>query len=499
MATMDCAPTPAAAWAGYAADMIAFTDADAAVHRIEEIYATSVAATRGEFDRLLSGSPPTSAAMECRYPYLGMIVGTGDIEVDPRLSYGVVFDPGIYGTTLTRPDVFARYYREQIALLIAHHKVPVHVGISERLIPLPFVFDDVESEASEAQLREMAVRFPMPDLKQIDDSIANGTFRGAGSMPKPLSLFTAERVDFALARLAHYTATAPDHFQGFVLLTNYSRYVEEFRNFALAAVSEGDEYAMFVEPGDVITPNPRLSGEEASGTQPLHLPQMPAYHLTRQDGNGITLINIGIGPSNAKTISDSLAVLRSHTWIMLGHCAGLRRTQALGDYVLSHAYLRDDHVLDADLPPWIPVPPIAEIQIALQRAVESVTGLTGAELKSRLRVGTVATTDNRNWELRYPELAERLNQTRAIAVDMESATLAANGFRFRVPYGTLLCVSDLPAHGVLKARGVANTMYRQRIGQHLRIGIEAVRLLRAQGIAQLHSRKLRSFDEPGFR
>ena len=82
---------------------------------------------------------------------------------------------------------------------------------------------------------------------------------------------------------------------------------------------------------------------------------------------------------------------------------------------------------------------------------------------------------------------------------MESATLAANGFRFRVPYGTLLCVSDLPAHGVLKTRGIANNLYRQRVGQHLHIGIETVRSLREQGIAQLHSRKLRSFDEPGFR
>ena len=97
-------------------------------------------------------------------------------------------------------------------------------------------------------------------------------------------------------------------------------------------------------------------------------------------------------------------------------------------------------MLDQDLPLFVAVPPIAEVQVALQQAVVNVTGLEGREIKTRMRTGTVATTDNRNWELRYDELFERLNQQRAIAVDMESA-IAANGFRFRVPYGTLLCVS----------------------------------------------------------
>src|SRR5690606_25762700 len=129
-----------------------------------------------------------------------------------------------------------------------------------------------------------------------------------------------------------------------------------------------------------------------------------------------------------------------------------------------------------------------------------VTGLQGRELKTRMRTGTVATTDNRNWELRYDELFERLNQQRAIAVDMESATIAANGFRPRVPYGPLLCASDKPPHGEIKLRGMANLFYEERINQHLQIGIEAIRILRDEvGPDQLHSRKLRSFDEPGFR
>jgi AMP nucleosidase len=183
---------------------------------------------------------------------------------------------------------------------------------------------------------------------------------------------------------------------------------------------------------------------------------------------------------------------------MVGHCAGLRRSQFLGDYVLAHAYVRDDHVLDRDLPPEVSLPAIAEVQMALQAAVEQVTGLTGGDMKTRMRTGTVYTTDDRNWELRYAGLFERLNQTRAIAVDMESATIAANGFRFRVPYGTLLCVSDKPLHGELKLPGMASDFYRTQVGRHLRIGIRAMERLRDTPLERIHSRKLRSFEETAF-
>ncbi|TIS27628.1 MAG: AMP nucleosidase, partial [Mesorhizobium sp.] len=150
------------------------------------------------------------------------------------------------------------------------------------------------------------------------------------------------------------------------------------------------------------------------GTPPQRLPQMPAYHLKKSGHGGITMVNIGVGPSNAKTITDHIAVLRPHAWVMLGHCAGLRNTQALGDYVLAHAYVREDHVLDDDLPVWVPIPPLAEIQVALQEAVAEVTGLSGYDLKRIMRTGTVATIDNRNWELRDQRgPVQRLSQSRA--------------------------------------------------------------------------------------
>jgi AMP nucleosidase len=258
------------------------------------------------------------------------------------------------------------------------------------------------------------------------------------------------------------------------------------------------DYEEFVEPGGFTTRNTRLGGG-TSGIRAERIPQMPAYHLKLGPSRGITFVNIGVGPSNAKTITDHIAVLRPHAWIMLGHCAGLRNSQELGDYVLAHAYVREDHVLDADVPVTVPIPALAEVQVALEQAVRDVTHTDGIDVKRIMRTGTVATFDNRNWELRdQREITRQLSQSRAVALDMESATIAANGFRFRVPYGTLLCVSDKPLHGELKLPGMASDFYRTQVSRHLLIGLKAMEILRDQPAERLHSRKLRSFAETAF-
>ncbi|MBA1147652.1 AMP nucleosidase [Ectothiorhodospiraceae bacterium WFHF3C12] len=473
--------------------------AEEAVRRVTAIYDEAVARIRKRHQRFVAGDRAGEPALDACYPYVGVEVEREQLVTVSRPAYGSFRNPGVHGTTVTRPDIFADYYREQFELLIENHGVPIVVGVSDEPIPLPFVVEEATADLEPEQVRAMESVFHLPNLGRIDDAIANGTHRTPPGHPLPLSLFPAQRVDLALQRLHHYTATDPRHFQGFVLFTNYQRYVDDFIAYGREQMAHGSEYTAFVEPGDVMTRTAREGGSPATGETPSQQPPMPAYHLVRDDGLGVTLVNIGIGPSNAKTVTDHLAVMRPHCWLMVGHCGGLRRSQQLGDYVLAHAYIREDHVLDQDLPLWVPVPPIAEIQVALQEAVAGVTALQGAELKARMRTGTVASTDNRNWELRYEELYERFSQSRAIAVDMESATIAANGFRLRVPYGTLLCVSDKPMHGELKLRSMANSFYRTRINQHLSIGLETIRILKASGIDALHSRKLRSFDEPAFR
>ena len=480
-----------------------FDDAAAALAQVRAIYDGSVAHLRLALQGFVAGEGQAQRVRAC-YPFVRVRTDTV-ARADSRLSYGFVAGPGSYETTLTRPDLFANYYLEQFRLLLRNHGVRLEVGTSAQPIPVHFSLaedDHVEGSLSAERRLLLRDRFDLPDLAAMDDGIANGTHEPGPGEAHPLALFTAPRVDYSLHRLRHYSGTRPEHFQNFVLFTNYQFYIDEFVRLGHECMQDpGAGYTAFVEPGDLVTPRRGLAAPpgDAAGRAPPRLPQMPAYHLVRPDGAGITMVNIGVGPANAKTITDHIAVLRPHAWIMLGHCAGLRNTQQLGDYVLAHGYVREDHVLDEDLPLWVPVPALAEIQVALESAVAEITQAKGYELKRVMRTGTVASTDNRNWELlphRGPE--RRFSQSRAIALDMESATIAANGFRFRVPYGTLLCVSDKPLHGEIKLPGMANEFYRARVDQHLRIGMRAAELLREAGIDQLHSRKLRSFAEVAF-
>ena len=484
-----------------------FTDPVAALAQVRLIYDQQIEHLRAAMQRFVAGETLPGHVRAC-YPFVRLhtetVAQAADLE-GAHLSYGFVAGPGRFETTLTRPDLFSGYLLEQFRLLLQNHQVELEVGTSALPIPVHFSFaehDHVKGQMDAGRRMLMRDVFDLPDLAAMDDGIANGTYEPRPGDPQPLALFTAPRVDYSLHRLRHYTGTGPEHFQNFVLFTNYQFYIDEFVRMGHAAMADANsEYCAFVEPGNVVTRRVGLPAEarDALGAAPPRLPQMPAYHLVRADKAGITMVNIGVGPANAKNITDHIAVLRPHAWIMVGHCAGLRNSQQLGDYVLAHGYVREDHVLDEELPLWVPIPALAEIQMALEQAVADVTQVQGAALKSIMRTGTVASTDNRNWELlpnNQPQ--RRFSQSRAVALDMESATIAANGFRFRVPYGTLLCVSDKPLHGEIKLPGMANHFYRERVDQHLRIGIRAIELLRGQGINQLHSRKLRSFAEVAF-
>jgi AMP nucleosidase len=420
--------------------------------------------------------------------------------VAPQMrAFARLNDPGCYASSIARPKLFRDYLQIQLQHLIEDYGVDVSVGRSNSEIPYPYVIDDSGIELGNVSTAELSRWFPSNELVHIGDEVADGVRLFSGLECRPLALFDAPRTDFSLARLRHYTGTPAEHFQHFVLFTNYTRYVDEFVDFAVDALRRKDSvYRALSVPGAIYEPGELANAEAEIAAGQWRRHQMPAYHLMAGEGAGITLVNIGVGPSNAKTICDHIAVLRPEVWLMIGHCGGLRASQTIGDYVLAHAYLRDDHLLDDMLPVEIPIPAIAEVQKALFEAAMMVTGEDEDDVKRRLRTGTVVTTDDRNWELRYTALSRRLNQSRAVAIDMESATVAAQGYRFRVPYGTLLCVSDKPLHGELKLPGQANAFYERAISQHLRIGIETLGLLKREGDA-LHSRKLRSFDEPPLR
>lgn len=276
---------------------------------------------------------------------------------------------------------------------------------------------------------------------------------------KKLFLFRAERIDLSLDRLQHYTGTPAEDFQRYILFTNYDMHVEVFQ----------EKFPKCTKP--------RRAGV-----------QMPAYHHKLPDNMGVTLINIGVGPSNAKTCTDHVAVLRPDAMIMVGHCGGLRNHQEIGDFVLASGYMRADGVFDDILPKSVPLTPNYLLNIHLQNALVD-HGLT-------YRLGSVYTTANRNWEFVKQRTLEEIHISRSIAIDMESATVATNGFRYRIPNATLLCVSDKPLHGKPKLSGAAQNFYQNSKEKHLEAVLSAIDGIKKQNPNGLPNDSLRAADEP---
>lgn len=292
-------------------------------------------------------------------------------------------------------------------------------------------------------------------LQKIDESELDLT-------RKKLFLFGPERVDLSLERLEHYTATKARDFQRMILLTNYSMHMEAFSELFPDCVRPSREGV-----------------------------QMPAYHHALPGNTGFSIVNIGVGPSNAKNLTDHVAVLRPDAMLMIGHCAGVRNHQEIGDFVLASGYLRADRILDEALPLSVPVAPNVVLNRHLAQALEGA--------KREYRLGTVYTTVDRNWELSLRTALPDLHASRSVAVDMESATVAANGFRYRIPNATLLCISDKPLHGQPKLPGAAKRFYQDSKEQHLKIALGALSGALGEYPDGFPTTELRAPDEPLIR
>ena len=194
---------------------------------------------------------------------------------------------------------------------------------------------------------------------------------------------------------------------------------------------------------------------------------MPAWHAGRPGRDGVTLVDIGVGPSNAKTITDHVAVLRPDLMLMIGHCGGLRNHQDIGDLVLATTYHRADGVLDHVLPTSVPVASNHRLNSYLLDA------LVRRDLPYRL--GTVYTTANRNWEFEQ----ERCSPTCGCpgrsrwtwSRRRSPRTASATGCRPR----PCCAVSDKPLHGRPKLSEAAQEFYTRPRRWHLEVAIEVRR------------------------
>jgi len=320
--------------------------------------------------------------------------------------------------------------------------------LSRELLKLAMQGAEIEIEPSRARIDLNSPSL----LEKIDESDLDIT-------RKKLFLFEPERVELSIERLEHYTGTKPEDFQRYVLLTNYNMHMDAF---------------------ETIFPNCEKPCQENV--------QMPAYHHKTDNSDGVSIVNIGVGPSNAKNFTDHIAVLRPDALLMVGHCAGVRNRQDIGDFVLASGYMRNDRLLDDALPLSVPVTPSFLLNRYLVKILE--------EKKMTYRVGVVYTTIDRNWELSLRGTLDNLNASRSVAVDMESATVAANGFRYRIPSATLLCVSDKPLHGKPKLPDEAKAFYSKTKKQHISIAVSAIEMARQDFPEGLPNSDIRAMDEP---
>jgi AMP nucleosidase len=247
--------------------------------------------------------------------------------------------------------------------------------------------------------------------------------------------------------LPRYTGTALAEFGQHVLLTNFGHYVEIFC---------------------------RLTGAQINGVD------RPMPNATI---DGITIINFGMGSANAATVMDLLSAIQPKAALLLGKCGGLKKKNQIGDLVLPIAAIRGEGTSNDYLLPEVPALPA----FSLQRAVSTMI----RDLDCDYWTGTVYTTNRRVWE-HDDAFKDYLRRTRCMAIDMETATIFAAGFANHIPSGALLLVSDQP----MIPEGVKTETSDKRVSdsfaeRHIRIGIEALRLIRRHGKSVKHLR----FDE----
>lgn len=243
--------------------------------------------------------------------------------------------------------------------------------------------------------------------------------------------------------LPRYTGTDLKDFGSYILLTNFSNYVEKFAQMYSVSIKGKDK---------------------------------PMQTAT---ANGITIVNFGMGSAMAATVMDLLMAIEPSAVLFLGKCGGLKKTQ-VGDIILPIAAIRGEGTSDDYMPAEVPALP----SFRLQRSVSDVIIQHDIDYWT----GTVYTTNRRVWE-HDEEFKEYLRNIRAMAIDMETATIFTVGFTNGIPHGALLLVSDNPMvpDGVKTSKS-DDSVTSNFVDTHLQIGIDSLLELKESGVSVKHLR-----------
>ena len=242
----------------------------------------------------------------------------------------------------------------------------------------------------------------------------------------------------AVDMLERYTGSAISKFRKQIILTNFDYYLERFRKFPDAESSRGSV--------------------------------MNVAHSKEKD---VSIIDFSMGSPNAALIIELLSVIEPKAVLFLGMCGGLHRSLKVGDFVLPVAAIRDEGASRHFMPPQVPALPTFKVQKFVSQII--------VEKGMDYRTGVVHTTDYRFWEFNE-RFKETLYEERALAIEMESATLFVAGFASKVPIGAILLVSDLPLRrGGIKTKKSAKKVFKTYTDLHLEIGIKAMSEIAERG------------------
>ncbi len=232
-----------------------------ALDKLDALYEQSVVALRNAIGNYITSGelPDENARKQGLFVYPSLTVTWDGSTTNPpkTRAFGRFTHAGSYTTTITRPTLFRSYLNEQLTLLYQDYGAHISVQPSQHEIPYPYVIDGSELTLDRSMSAGLTRYFPTTELAQIGDETADGIYHPTEF--SPLSHFDARRVDFSLARLRHYTGTPVEHFQPFVLFTNYTRYVDEFVRWGCSQILDPDSpyIAFLVLAGTGSPPKPK--------------------------------------------------------------------------------------------------------------------------------------------------------------------------------------------------------------------------------------------------